>query len=91
MVPIPNLMLYLRYNPPEWQELSTQMQSQLHPTLKWEGRVIGLRIFVIDCLENKIFKQGCLEAEVLKKCFMTIFVIECMKQCFLFKSDQILW
>ena len=22
---------------------------------------------------------------------MTIFVIECMKQCFLFKSDQILW
>ena len=66
------------------------MQSQLHPTLKWEGRVIGLRIFVIDCLENKIFKQGCLEAEVLKKCFMTIFVIECMKQCFLFKYDQIL-
>ena len=37
---LPNSMLCLRYKLPEWQELSTQMQSHLYTTVKLGGGVL---------------------------------------------------
>ena len=49
MPPPPNSMLCLMYKLLERQELSSQVQSHLHKTLKFKGREIGFRIFVSDC------------------------------------------
>ena len=65
------------------------MQSHLHTTLKLWRRRIGLRTFVTDYLKK--LKKTVLRQEYVKKIFMTIFVIHCVRQCFLIKSDEILW
>ena len=55
-----------------------------------EGRGIGLRIFVTDYLENIFFKKRrVLRQEYIKMIFMTIFIIDCVRQCFLIKFYQI--
>lgn len=89
MSPSSNSMLCLRYKLPEWQELSTQIQSHLLTTLKWGGREIGLRILLNYCLEKTFLKRGILRQECVKK-NMTIFLIDCMKQGFLISFYQIL-
>ena len=93
-MPLPtNSMWCLRYKLPRWQELSTQMQSHLHNRGCWGGRGIGLRIFVTDCLQKKSKRGRWFEAGIHQNFFMTIFVFDCMKKCFLikYKFDQILW
>ena len=83
--PLPNSMFCLRYKLPEWQELSTQMQSLQHTTLKLgEGGLVSGFFWLSP---KKIKKRG-FEAGIHPKKIISILVADCMRQCFLIKFQN---
>ena len=76
----PNSVLCIRYKLHEWQKLFTQMQSNLHTTLKmWGGVLVSEFLWLI------------VSKEIHQSLFMTVLIIDCMRKCFLIKFYEILW